>query len=107
MGYDVHITRADDWSLNEGAWITAKEWLDVVRVDAELQLITDSEPYPAQWLHELSGEDVCFEWKEGNIFVKNPTKEAIIKLEVLANRLRAKVQGDDGELYKDGAVSAG
>jgi len=107
MGYDLHVTRADDWSMNEGAWITPEEWLAVVRGDAELQLIADSEPYPAEWLHDPSGSGTTFEWSEGNVFVKNPTKPAIMKLETLASGLRAKVQGDDGEVYRDGEVATG
>lgn len=104
MGYDLHITRADEWSLNESAWITPAEWLAVVREDAELRLISESEPYSADWVCDPSGSGTCFEWSEGNIFVKNPVKPAILKMEALAMCLRAKVQGDDGEIYKDGEV---
>ncbi len=106
MGYDLHVTRADDWSMNDEAWITADEWLAAVRGDAELQLIADSEPYPAEWLHDPTGCGATFEWSEGNILAKNPTKPVILKLEALANVLRAKVQGDDGEVYRGGAMAS-
>jgi hypothetical protein len=90
--------------MNDNAWITSAEWLTVVREDAELQIISDSEPYPVEWLRDPSDSGTCFEWDEGNIFVKNPTKQAIIKMEALAIHLRAKVQGDDGEIYRGGEV---
>lgn len=105
MGYDLHMTRADFWATNEGEWITPEEWLAAVRGDAELQLIGESEPYPAAWLRDPSDDGTCFEWSEGNVIVKNPTTPAIMKLEALANRLRAKVQGDDGEVYRGGEVA--
>jgi hypothetical protein len=102
MGYDVHITRAEFWALNDGAWITPDEWLATVREDSELQLVSDSEPYPAEWLRDPSGSGTCLHWSEGNVSVKNPTKAAIVKMESLATLLRARIQGDDGEVYMGG-----
>ena len=104
MGYDLHITRANFWAMNAGSWIDPAEWLIAVHEDLELQLISESETYPAMWLRDYCNSEVCFEWIEGNVFLKNPTKAAIIKMEAIAGHLQAKVQGDDGEFYRDGDV---
>jgi len=102
MGYDLHITRAEDWSMNDGKWITPEEWLSAVREDTDLEIISESEPYVAVWLKDPSRTEFFFDWRKGNISTKNPTKSAIIKMEELARRLNAKVQGDDGETYENG-----
>ena len=107
MGYDLHITRADFWAINEGTWITREEWLAAVRGDAELQLMDDVEPCPAEWLGDPSGHSFCFEWNEGNVVVKDPTDAAIRKMRDIASRLGGKVQGDDGELYEDAEGRSG
>ena len=38
MGYDLHITRADDWTESETFPIGLEEWLDYVASDAEMHL---------------------------------------------------------------------
>ena len=38
MGYDIHITRVEDWAENEGNEIAAEEWLASVETDGELKL---------------------------------------------------------------------
>lgn len=43
MGYDFHITRWND-RADEGNDITAEEWLDHVRSDAELTLTSANGP---------------------------------------------------------------
>jgi len=38
MGYDVHITRAEDWQEGEAKPITLDEWLAYVNSDPEMRL---------------------------------------------------------------------
>jgi hypothetical protein len=40
-----------------------------------------------------------FDYRRGRIVVKNPDQEILRKMWLLAQRLSAKVQGDDGETY--------
>jgi hypothetical protein len=49
MGYDLHITRAKFHFENEGAWITAEEWLRNVEEDPELKLAGYNGDYFALW----------------------------------------------------------
>jgi hypothetical protein len=38
MGYDVHITRKDEWFDEGGSQIDLKEWLAYIDSDAEMRL---------------------------------------------------------------------
>lgn len=49
MGYDVHITRAEDWSENEDAPISLEEWERFVDGDPELRPDPDNGMPMAVW----------------------------------------------------------
>jgi hypothetical protein len=104
MGYDVHITRAPCWSDDEPA-ITADEWLAYVALDPELQLAGYNGPYFALWAGKSKYPDPWFDWGHGQIHTKSPDPPLIQKAIEIAARLKASVQGDDGEVYlSDGRV---
>ena len=46
--------------------------------------------YPDPWL----------DWFEGDIYTKNPDEPILAKMLGIASSLGAKVQGDDGEVYR-------
>jgi hypothetical protein len=100
MGYDLHITRAPEWSESDQHPITADEWLAVVAADPELSLRPGHEPYFAEWSGPCSHPGGSwFSWDEGQIYTKNPDRRILAKMLQIAGRLGARVQGDDGELY--------
>ena len=104
MGYDLHITRAQDWSCNEGHEITPAEWLHVVQQDPSFKLDELQGPYFVLWTGDRecgkSGyPDAWFDWYAGNITTKNPDSPMIKKMVQIARKLNARVQGDDGETY--------
>ena len=92
MGYDFHITRRDDW-YDEGADISADEWLKYVESDPELSIDESKGKYFAIWKEDW------LDWRRGEIYTKNPRKNLVEKMIQIANRLNAKVQGDEGEVY--------
>lgn len=94
MGYDLHITRAEDWCENAGFEITPEEWLDYVANDPELHILGENGDYFAEW-----GANDWLDWSEGNIYTKNPRSALIKKMVEIAEELDAVVQGDDGEVY--------
>jgi hypothetical protein len=49
--------------------------------------------------HGEAGDMAWFDLHHGNVVVKNPDREIRRKMWRLAERLRAKVQGDDREYY--------
>jgi hypothetical protein len=102
MGYDLHITKARDWSQNEGFEISADEWLRIVEEDEELSLAVVNGPYFALWSGKSTYPDPWFDWFGGNIYTKNPDEPMIEKMVSMAKRLKGKVQGDDGEIYPGG-----
>ncbi|HKB60175.1 MAG TPA: hypothetical protein VKC56_09050 [Gallionellaceae bacterium] len=101
MGYDFHITRRDHW-IDEGNEITAAEWLAYVERDSELQLLPDQGPYFTMWHGKCEYAEPWFDWKNGQIYTKNPDKAIVDKMVVMAREFAAKVQGDDGETCESG-----
>lgn len=81
MSYEVHITKADHWIHSQQMPLEEK---DLVKVLPLLDSIS-------QFLI-IQG---------GKISVPNPTKEIIGKLMFIAEKIGARVQGDDGEFYED------
>jgi len=116
MGYDVHITRAADWTESESLPIRLDEWKSYVALDsefaleiaavAELQgggvLAYDNDGL-AVWTaftgHAIDGNKAWFDYRDGRIVVKNPNDEMIRKMKTVAAHLNARVIGDEGELY--------
>ena len=115
MGYDVHITRKQNWFDPGGPEISLAEWIAVVESDPEMRLDGYAETRVrdgvlriereglAVWIahsrHNKPGNMVWFSFFEGNVAVKNPDSEILTKMSSLAERLVATVQGDEGELY--------
>jgi hypothetical protein len=98
-GYKVHITRAEHWAKNEGCEIPASEWHDLVKGDPELRLACANGPHFAVWNTNAGQPGGWLDWNNGNITTKTPDEQLLAKMIEIAERLGAKVQGDDGELY--------
>jgi hypothetical protein len=115
MGYDVHITRKQSWSDENGPEIPLAEWIAVVGADPDMRLDGYAETrvgdgsilrleseglsvWTAYSRHSENGM-AWFSFHKGNVVVKNPDPEILQKMWSLAQALSAKVQGDDGELY--------
>jgi len=125
MGYDVHITRRENWFEEAGPEIELSEWLKLVESDSEMRLdgyaeaplkdgdvLRVEESGLSTWTaYSRHGRDqgkAWFSFSSGNIIVKNPDPEILRKMWQLSKPLSARVQGDDGELYdQDGEVVPG
>jgi hypothetical protein len=100
MGYDLHITRKKLHFNDGGPTITLDEWLTYVASDPELRpapeigkhavFLSVASKYPDPWL----------DWFQGDIYTKNPDEPILAKMLKIASSLGAKVQGDDGEVYR-------
>jgi hypothetical protein len=117
MGYELHITRRDDWADTETPDIPIDEWLAYVHSDNELELTngyeikigTETEfqnrPGYCEWnSHPTEKEPNArpwFSYWKGSIDTKNPDAPTIRKMIQIASSLNAKVQGDDGEIYTE------
>lgn len=118
MGYDIHITRQENWfDQNNTKKISLDEWTAYVGNDPEMRLdnfaeaTTSSEEIIqiennglAVWTgysgNGLNNNFACFNYNNGNIICKNPDDEILSKMLNIAQQLGAKVQGDEGELYE-------
>lgn len=99
MGYDVHITRASQWTDSDTNPITAAEWLSLVKADDTLTITGIQGAHFAVWHGESSHEEPWLDWADGRIFTKNADAPLLEKMVALASQLNARVQGDDGEIY--------
>lgn len=102
LGWEIHITRADDWTDSQQYPITVDEWLALVKSDPELIIDPrDNGPYFALWLsHHRYGDHPWFDWFSGSINTKNPDRKTMGKAIEIARYFDARVQGDDGEVYE-------
>jgi hypothetical protein len=99
MGYDIHITRRQDWA-DPGNDITKDEFVRLVRSDAEFHYPGQNGNDYADWQSPTSDYTSWLCWSNGQIYTKNPEEELIDKMVALARTLQAEVQGDDGEVYE-------
>lgn len=115
MGYELHITRAQDWTESDSVPITLYEWQSLIAADPEMQIEGVAEVATpegtlryeneglAVWKkysgHNVGGNKAWFDFRDGEIVVKNPDEEIIQKMVEIAARLHANVQGDEGERY--------
>jgi hypothetical protein len=106
MGYDLYITRAEHWTDSEASPITVAEWCTLVKQDDDLTITGMQGEYFAVWNGESEFEEPWLDWHAGRIFTKNPDEPLIEKMIAIAERLNARVQGDDGEIYLPGGQIA-
>ena len=98
MGYDLHITRRENW-FDTGSDITREEFLLLINQDPDFTWPGENGENFADWKNPLTGTSEWVCWSDGQIESKNPNPELITKMIELAEALKARVQGDDGEFY--------
>jgi hypothetical protein len=115
MGYDVHITRKENW-FDDETGISLTEWKEYIDSDEELRLDNVAEAKTEQgavirveseglavWTaytgHDEGENMAWLDYRQGNITVKNPDDEILSKMISISKSLNAKVQGDEGETY--------
>jgi hypothetical protein len=103
MGVEFHITRAIHWADNEGASITAEEWLAYVARDPELLARPENGEFFVRWLGQSQYEEPWLAWFQGNIDTKWPDTALYQKMLRIAKALDANVQDDDGTVYRSPA----
>jgi hypothetical protein len=122
VGYDVHITRTADWTLSEEIPISLDEWRAYLEQDPEMRLAGYAEAQVGDGVLRVESEGLSvwtaysrdgvggnmawFDYRSGEVVVKNPDDEILSKMRQIAERLGAHVIGDDGESYGRPANSA-
>lgn len=71
------------------------------------EVIRVESPGLAVWTAHPNSTDglALFDWYEGRIVVKNPDDAILARMRDVARALDARVQGDDGEFYDEGAAA--
>lgn len=99
MGYELHITRApSNFFENEGCEIGVNEFLSIVERDPELKLAGYNGPHHTVFVDEPA-YGTWLDWCHGNIDSKAPSSRMILKMIDIAERLKARMQGDELEYY--------
>lgn len=103
MGYDLYITRAEEWFESESAPISQQEWEAFARGRSELrrsESIRDGDAPAYVWAELPDEETVAFFWSDGRIVLRGVTDESQAStVVILAAALNANLIGDDGENY--------
>ena len=119
MGYELHITRKNDFeNEEEESSITLAEWLEYIQSDEELELTNgyqknfpnvdtswNNSPGFCLWKahpENKPSDSAWFDFYRGIISAKYPDEETIRKMISIARVLNGRVHGDDGESYDDG-----
>jgi hypothetical protein len=98
-GYDIHVTRKSFWADEVGPKITAEQWQAYVKTDPQVALDTANGPEDFMVSTPSESFPLWYSPQLGEIYTKNPSDAAILKLQDIAESLGAGVQGDDGESY--------
>ncbi|MDX1577151.1 MAG: hypothetical protein R3266_01650 [Gemmatimonadota bacterium] len=106
MSQEVFITRAARPS--EGSQVPIPEGLWRKLIEHDPDLVAPDEAYPSfvRWKAAPSAGEPWIDWADGNLFTRNADDALLRKLLELATVLRARVRGEDGDLYRleDGRV---
>jgi len=103
MGYELHLTRRTLW-FDEGNDITKEEFVDYVKSDPEFSYPGQCGEDYADWKSPTGRYITWLCWTNGQLITKNPEAEFVDKMVMIATKLNAKVQGDDGETYQSSSV---
>jgi hypothetical protein len=101
LGYELHITRADDWVDSPASPISEADWDAMTERHPDcfypVSALSGDRPRQCRW-RGLRGPVLSFE--RGQVTVKGVRDEAeVISLAALAADLGASLMGDDGEVY--------
>lgn len=103
MGYELTITRRENWSTDEGPAITREEWQSILSNDPELEPLNED---CAQMVDPSRRIANFFHYMDGNIWVKKPYKTPLLKMLSIAEKLGARVIGDNNEVYSADGTSS-
>lgn len=100
MGYELHITRASEWFEAEQCPIELDEWLEIVEQDPDLVLQDSGLAGFAVWTAWSQNGVHPPMWHSEGCVVSSATETQVVrKMHQIAQRLGARIVGDDGEEY--------
>ena len=101
MGYDLHITRAENWTESSDSPIGYEEWIAYAEGSESLAaagtLNLKEEP-TEQTIYQIA-RGPNLHWWRGEVVVTGADEGHVDVLRPHAVALAARLQGDDGEVY--------
>lgn len=124
MGYDLYVTRKEDWSDAEGQDITLDDWTGYLALDQSLQIdpVRSAEVDPrvasgakeashacwTEWPDREPGLREAWIWLErGNLVSTDADIRFRQKLFLIADGLGARLMGEGGEVYNSSGEAEG
>jgi hypothetical protein len=107
MGYDLQLTRAEDWVESSSVPVTAHEWIAAARSASgvtETSLLSDGSGNPTFLLGDDPAKDPALYWADGQVAVRGADEKHVPALVALAKAVGARLVGDDGEQHGGDAV---
>ena len=112
MGYSLYIHRRENWfDEGEDLSISYDEWNALAAADEALDVVGFSENLHTNIIHESFemidpiGNKVVFHWSAGAIEIEGASEASVPKIFRSISKLDAKLQGDDGEFYREDGTS--
>ncbi len=103
VGYELHITRAADWSQANEAPIEFEEWTEHAQSNGSLVEAgtygTKTFPFEQTIFAVIDEHGGTIDWHAGQLTVTGSRDSDLDHLRSIAVALSARVQGDDGEFY--------
>ncbi|MBO3737544.1 hypothetical protein [Actinoplanes flavus] len=98
MGYEFHITRAENWFESEIDPISRRDWEELADSTPELRFTgyVDWSDIGPQRIYEPHGDATSFTWRGGKVDIKGVYSGDTERLaHRLAEALGGRIQGDD------------
>lgn len=115
MGYELHIIRKKNWEDDEEpSVITIEEWRQYVDTDPELEWTNNTVggkygaahcEWTAHPTEKRSNWRPWFAYFKGAVDAKYPDEHTVRKMLKIADKLNARVQGDDFEYYDEEMIA--
>jgi hypothetical protein len=105
VGYDLHFTRADNWSDSTMYPISLLEWVTIADAESRMTKYQEDDERPGYAYTDAHGRSWALSWRDGMVTIWKGG-DAAPELAVVARKLGARLVGDDSEEYHaDGSVT--
>jgi hypothetical protein len=114
MAYEIHISKTKEWNESQKAPIKPNELLEIINLDPELisegqgvegknpgtgEVINVNTDLSFKYLNKITKQEYYYHLVGSHVRFKYIDENQIQKAKEIASKLKAYVQGDEGEYY--------